>query len=74
MRRKDRRVLVAELPGNTVPVPLDLGTGRLNRSIKPLELIFDGISRDEPLGDSEALVVHDERFAYRHPRRNRDTR
>ena len=37
---------------------------------EPLELVFDGIARQEPPRDAKSLVVHDKHFADRHAGRN----
>ena len=67
---EDRAVFLAELLGDAVAIALDLGGGGGDRLIEPLQLVFDGIARQEPTRDAKSLVVHDERFADRHAGRN----
>ena len=39
-------------------------------SLQPLQLVFNGIARQEPPRDAKSLVVHDQHFADRHAGRN----
>src|SRR3954468_11904688 len=47
-----------------------LGSGRRNRVAQPLQLVFDGVTGQEPPRDAKSLVVHDKHFADRHAGRN----
>ena len=37
---------------------------------EPLQLVLDGVARQEPPRDAKSLVVHDKHFADRHAGRN----
>ena len=63
-------VILAELLGDAVAIALDFGGGGGDGLIEPLELVFDGVARQEPPRDAESLVVHDKHFADRHAGRN----
>ena len=56
--------------GDPVAIALDLGGGGGDGPIQPLQLVFDGVTRQEPTRDAESLGVHDEHFADRHAGRN----
>src|SRR4051812_6840726 len=49
---------------------LDFGSGGNESLVEALELVFDGIARQEPARDTKSLVVHDKHFADRHAGRN----
>ena len=63
---EDRAVLLAELLGHAVAMAFDFSGRGENRLIEPLQLVFDGITRQEPTRDAKSLVVHDKHFADRH--------
>ena len=70
---EDRRILLAQLPGNGIPIPCDFLTRRVHRALQPLQFVFDRIARNEPPRDAKSLVVHHQRFADGDPGRNGDT-
>ena len=66
MGREDGGRILAELLGHAVAIALDLRGGGGDGPIEPLQLVFHGVTRQEPTRDAEPLVVHDKHFADRH--------
>ena len=71
--RKDSGILVTQLAGDAVAVPLGFGRRRFNGLVEPFQLVLHRIARHEPTRDAKSLVVHDQRFAQGYARRNGDS-
>ena len=68
-----RGVLLAQLAGHGLAVAGDLDRRRADRLVEPLQLVVHGVARHEPPRDAKSLVVHHQRFADGHARRNGDS-
>ena len=71
--REDRAVLVAQFFADLIAVMLDFGPGGIHGAGQALELVVDGIPRDEPPGDAKSLLVDDQGFANGDAGRNGDS-
>ena len=58
MGGEDGGVLLAELAGDGLAIALDFAAGGADRLVEPLQLVLDGVARDEPPRDAKSLVVH----------------
>ena len=67
---EDRAVLLAQLGGDGLAVVGDFGGRGGDRLVEPLQLVDHRVARDEPARDAESLVVHHQRLADGHARRD----
>ena len=67
---EDRAVLLAQLGGDGLAVVGDFGGRGGDRLVEPLQLVDHRVARDEPPRDAESLVVHHQRLADGHARRD----
>jgi hypothetical protein len=65
MGGKDGGVFWAELGSDSVPIPLDLGAGRVDGGGQAFQFVFDCVSRYETARDAKSLGINNERFADR---------
>ena len=62
--------LLAQLAATASRLRAISPAGGGDRLVEPLQLVVDRVARDEPPRDAKSLVVHHQRFADGHARRN----
>ena len=68
--REDGAVLLAQLIGDRLPVPVDLDRHGLDRAVEARQLGIDRVAIDGATRDDESLVFDDQRFANGNAGRN----